>query len=109
MPPFQIISILSLTVILAGIGWRLFWIVRPRLTLATTVLFMALVCFGLIFYFGVLFNFVDENVESRARFWLHKIIYHGELTSLVLFIVLGLLALILMIAEYRITLITRRK
>lgn len=109
MTAFQIISISALTIILAGIGLQLFRLVRPRLTLPTTVLFLALVCLGFVCYFGVLLNFVDESVESRAQFWLRKISYHGCLTSLVLFVFLGLLALILMIAEYRITHITRRK
>ena len=109
MTAFQITSIASLTIILAGIGVQLFRLVRPRLTFATTVLFLALVCLGLVCYFGVLSNFVDDSVESRTQFWLRKIIYHGELTSLVLFAFLGLLALIIMVAEYRINHITRRK
>ena len=109
MTAFQIISISSLTLILAAIGVQLFRLVRPRLTFATTVLFGALVCLGFVCYFGVLFSYVDYSVHNRAQFWFGKIIYHAELTSAVLFAFLGLLALILMVAEYRITQITRRK
>lgn len=109
MTAFQIISIASLTIILAWIGLQLFRLVRPRLTPATTLLFIAGVSLGFLCYFGVVYNFADNSLHNSAQFRLREIGYWGLLTSLGLFLFLGTLGLILLAAEYRIRQIARRR
>lgn len=109
MSLFQILSISSLTLILAWIGVQMFLLVRPRLTLATTLLFMALVCFGFFCYFGVLSTCIDESLDSSAQLRLREVTFNGLIVSMALVVVLGALGLIFLAAEYRIRQITKRR
>lgn len=96
----QIISISFFTVLLAFILWCIYQVVRSKLTLGTTILFASLVFFGLLCYFGILGNYVDETLENRSQFWLRKISYQGVLYSLGFFVVSGGLAFCALIIEY---------
>lgn len=99
MSLFQIISIASFTIILAFIAVRLFVWVRPRLTVATAVLFAALICLGLWCYFGVLTNYVDDGLHTRAQLLLRDISYNGLLVSMGLAFFLGAVGFILLAAQ----------
>jgi hypothetical protein len=100
MTLFQISSIASFTLLLGLLTGRLYWLVRPKLTPATTVLFISLVCLCLIPYFGILATFKDQHASSQANLRLDGIAYNGLLCAIVLFIGFGLLAFLLMLIEF---------
>ncbi|HYH13736.1 MAG TPA: hypothetical protein VD794_00855 [Flavisolibacter sp.] len=99
MTLFQIISITSFALILAFITGRVYWLLRPRLTPATTVLFISVVFLVLFAYFGILGNLYDNHAQGQANLKLSGISFNGMLFCIGAFIGFGLLAFILMLIE----------
>lgn len=109
MSLFAIISIASAFIILALIAGRLFVLVRPKLTVATAVLFAAFVCLGLWCYFGALTNYVEGGLSTRTNLLLRDISFNGLLISAGLVLFLGALGLIILAAEQVIRRITANR
>lgn len=109
MSLFQIISIASVTIILSLIAGRLFVLVRPKLTVATTVLFTAFLCLGLWCYFGALTNYAEGALANRTQLLLRDISYNGLLISAGMVFFLGALGLIILVAEHAIRRLTANK
>jgi hypothetical protein len=99
MTLFPIIAIASVALILALIAGRLFVLVRPRLTVATAVLFAAAVCLGGVCYFGALSTYAGGGGPARAGLLLRDVRYKGLLLSAGLTFFIGALGLILLVAQ----------
>jgi hypothetical protein len=80
--------------------------VRPRLTVATAVLFTAFIFLGLCCYFGALTNYVEGGMPTRAGLLLRDISYNGLLISMGMALFLGALGLTFLVAEVVIRRIT---
>lgn len=96
---FQILGIASVAIILALIAGRLFVLVRPRLTVATAVLFATALCLGLVCYFGALSNYAEGGQSARTGLLLRAISYNGLLISAGGAFFLGVLGLILLVGR----------
>ena len=100
MTLFQIISLTSFTIVMALIIGRIYWLLWPRLTPATTLLFITIVFLVLIFYFGILANFRDDHAQSQANLKLSGISFNGMLFCMGAFMFFGVLAFVWMLVNF---------
>jgi hypothetical protein len=72
---------------------------RPRLTFATTVVFLAGVSFAMLLYFFTVSVFITPEAPSSHQYLLQRISWIGTYWSYILFAILGLFAFLLLIIE----------
>ena len=72
---------------------------RPKLSFATTVVFMTGVSFVLLLYFFTVSVIISPEAPSSHQYLLQRISWIGTYWSYILFAVLGLFAFLLLIIE----------
>lgn len=72
---------------------------RPRLTFATTFVFLAGVSFALLLYFFAVSVFITPEAPTSHQYLLQRISWVGSYWSYILFAILGLFAFLLLIIE----------